>query len=51
MRFSSKQDVEAPMEPIFQILTDFETWETAAMRRGIEVERKDTLIQPGAGMR
>jgi carbon monoxide dehydrogenase subunit G len=51
MRFSSKQDVEAPMEPIFQVLTDFATWETAAMRRGVEVERKDKLLQPGAGMR
>jgi carbon monoxide dehydrogenase subunit G len=51
MRFSSKQDVEAPADPVFQILSDFETWETAAMRRGVDIERKDKLQQPGAGMR
>ena len=51
MRFSSKQDIEAAADPVFQILSDFETWETAALRRGVEIERKDKLQQPAVGMR
>lgn len=51
MRFASKQDIEAPIEAVFKILTDFEAWERAVMRRGVEIERKDKLQQTGAGMR
>lgn len=51
MHFASKQDIEAPIAAVFQILTDFEAWERAVMRRGIEVERKDKLRHEGPGMR
>jgi carbon monoxide dehydrogenase subunit G len=51
MHFASKQDIEAPIEAVFQILSDFEAWERAIMRRGVQVDRKDKLRQPGAGMR
>ncbi|MGV8949520.1 MAG: SRPBCC family protein [Cypionkella sp.] len=51
MHFASKQDIEAPIAAVFQILTDFEAWERAVMRRGIEVERKDKLRLDGPGMR
>jgi uncharacterized protein YndB with AHSA1/START domain len=51
MRFASKQDIEAPIEAVFKILTDFEAWERAVMRRGVEIDRKDKLQQTGAGMR
>lgn len=51
MRFATKQDIEAPMEDVFRILSDFEAWERSIMRRGIEVERIDKLQSVAAGMR
>lgn len=51
MRFASKQDIEAPIDALFQILSDFEAWERAVMRRGVELERKDKLRQAAPGMR
>lgn len=49
MRFASKQDIEAPIADTFRIITDFEAWERAAMRRGADVARTDKLrsVMPG----
>ena len=43
MKLASKKDVEAPIAQVWAALTDFETWERAAMRRGVEVARTDSL--------
>lgn len=51
MRFATKQDIEAPVADVFRIMSDFETWERAAMRRGAEVARLDKLRTTAAGMR
>lgn len=50
MKLTSKQDIEAPMAFVFQQLTDFESWERAAMRRGADVSRTDKLRATGPGM-
>ena len=50
MKLTSKQDIEAPLAFVFQQLSDFESWERAAMRRGAEVSRTDKLRAPGPGM-
>ncbi|MDB5658414.1 MAG: hypothetical protein JWS10_1029 [Cypionkella sp.] len=50
MRLATKQDIEAPIADVFRILSDFESWERSAMRRGAEVSRTDKLRSPGAGM-
>lgn len=50
MKLVTKQDIEAPVAFVYRSLTDFEAWETAAMRRGAEVARTDTLTKPGPGM-
>lgn len=50
MKFASKQDIEAPIAFVHQTLTDFETWERAAMRRGADVVRSDALHRPQVGM-
>ncbi|WP_417261213.1 SRPBCC family protein [Celeribacter sp.] len=42
MKFSTRQDIEAPAEFVFEHFTDFEGLERQAMRRGIEVARKST---------
>ena len=50
MKFSTKEDIEAPIDAVFEMLCDFETFERAAMRRGAEVQRTDTKSVPGVGM-
>ncbi|WP_372604398.1 SRPBCC family protein [Actibacterium sp.] len=50
MKLSTRQDIAAPVDQVFQALTDFDSFERAAMRRGIEVARTDTLGAHGAGM-
>jgi len=50
MHFSSKTDIEAPSEFVYAVLSDFEGWERAAMRRGAEVHRTDKLRKTAPGM-
>ncbi len=50
MRFSAREDIAASSEAVFAAISDFETIERQALRRGIEVERLDQLTEPGAGM-
>ena len=50
MKLAAKYDVEAPAAFVFAQLTDFDGWERAAMRRGADVMRSDTLPTIGPGM-
>ncbi|MBN2740532.1 MAG: SRPBCC family protein [Rhodobacteraceae bacterium] len=50
MKFSTRKDIAAPAEFIFDRLADFGSFERIAMRRGITLKRLDTLALPGAGM-
>lgn len=50
MKLTAKEDIEAPIGFVNSILTDFEMWERAAMRRGADVERLDRLRKVGPGM-
>ncbi len=49
MKLTTKRDIEAPLAEVFRQLSDFAGWERAAMRRGVEVSRADTLqnVAPG----
>ncbi len=40
MKFSTRKDIEAPAEFVFDRITDFDSMERQAMRRGIELSRK-----------
>jgi len=51
MKFSTREDIEAPAEAVFDALTDFAALERAALRRGADVRRLDRMREPGAGMR
>lgn len=42
MIFTAKEDIDAPADAVFAILTDFDTIESAAMRRGARVQRTAT---------
>lgn len=50
MQFSSVQDVNAPLDFVFQQLSDFESHESYALRTGAHVERGDDLTETAAGM-
>lgn len=50
MQFTARDDIAAPIEKVFAAVTDFETFERTILRRGGEIERTDTLQQPGVGM-
>lgn len=49
MKLTSRQDIEAPVAFVFAALQDFDHWERAALRRGADVARTDTLsaVVPG----
>jgi hypothetical protein len=50
VHFAAKIDIEAPMDFVYAVLTDFDAWEKAAMRRGADVHRTDKRRDPGPGM-
>lgn len=50
MNFTSKQDIQAPAEHIFRQLSDFDFFESYAMRLGAQVERMDVFTRPQPGM-
>lgn len=50
MKFTSTEDIEAPIEAVFREIADFRTFERAARRHGAEVRRTDALSVSGPGM-
>ena len=50
MKFSTKEDIEAPLQDTFELFSDFDQFERSALRRGAQVRRTDTLKRVGVGM-
>jgi hypothetical protein len=50
MKLATREDIEAPIETVFEKLADFDGFERAALRRGADVVRLDSLTVPGPGM-
>lgn len=40
MKFSTREDIEVPIEKVFARITDFDAFERRAMRQGAEVQRR-----------
>ncbi|WP_116085367.1 SRPBCC family protein [Tropicimonas sp. IMCC34011] len=49
MKFSAREDIEAPLADVWPAITDFGRFERQVLRRGAEVERLDAGPMPGAG--
>lgn len=50
MKLSTRTDIAAPQDFVFERLADFGSFERDAMRRGVTLRRLDVLSAPGAGM-
>lgn len=50
MQLTAKEDIEAPLDSVFAAITDFDVIERQAMRRSVQIRRKDSLAEPGTGM-
>lgn len=50
MKFSTREDIEAPIDYVFARTTDFNGFERQALRRGADVQRLDgsSVIQQGS---
>ncbi len=49
MQFSAREDIEAPINSVFEMVADFERFERMAMRRGIDVRRTTQGVPVEAG--
>ena len=49
MKINGKHDVDVPLGFVARVLVDFQGWERAALRRGLDVRRTDRLAEPGLG--
>lgn len=50
MKLNGRTDVQAPLEFVFDAISDVDFWERAALRRGAEVTRTDKLRHLGPGL-
>lgn len=51
MKFSTREDIEAPIDMVYAAASDFATFEAQMLRRGIEIARDGAETGTTAGMR
>lgn len=47
MKFTTKGDIEAPLDFVFATLTDYDGWERVVRKRGATVRRSDGPVEVG----
>ncbi|MBD3679811.1 MAG: SRPBCC family protein [Rhodobacteraceae bacterium] len=50
MKLSTRDDIEAPIETVFSVVSDFARFERMAQAKGAQVARTDDLTEAGIGM-
>ncbi|RVV97456.1 SRPBCC family protein [Mesobaculum littorinae] len=50
MKFSTRQDIAAPQQSVFEAVTDVDSFERQVMRRGVDLERVSGPGAPGMGL-
>jgi len=50
IKFSTREDVEAPIGYVFDQMSNFHAIERSALRRGVEMQRIDKMTRIGPGM-
>lgn len=51
MKFSTREDIDAPIDQVFQAVTDFDGIERRLLRRGIDLTRDESCPQNQVGAR
>ncbi len=51
MKFSTREDIEAGQDAVFEAFSDFDRFERQALRMGADVERMEMSTGPCAGMK
>lgn len=49
MKFSSREDIEAPVDKVFEAVTDFDRFERQLLRRGVDITRDESCAPTDIG--